>query len=398
MKIGVASYVLLAVAFVLGAILLRQDVAEEEVQRNAYGAGSRTEEYTAVVEGEQEEIPLEVEISEQQYEAEEVQTIFAEVMEKLDTLILGENASFDRIETDMKLVTAVEGYPVQIQWVLSSYESMDMDGTLKQEQLSEDGEFVELQGYLTLQDMEAVYVRSVMIYPKKEAELSLGERLDRLIREKNEETITKESFHLPETIDGKTIVWKEATDNSGYVVWAMGLLSAILIVLRKKEKEKEEKKKLEEEMLQDYPKIISTFTLLLETGMTVKSAWTKIIQNYEKHKEETGERKAYAEMCETYYRMQSGVAEATAYEQFGNRCGLVPYRKFGVLLSQNLRKGSKGLAELLLMESIQATEEKKSKMKQRAEAAGTKLLLPMFAMLGVVLIMVIAPAFMTMQL
>ena len=151
-------------------------------------------------------------------------------------------------------------------------------------------------------------------------------------------------------------------------------------------------------MLRDYPKILRTFTLLLETGMTVKNAWIKIIQNYEKHRQNTRERRAYMEMCETYHRMQSGVAEATAYEQFGNQCGLIPYRKFGVLLSQNLRKGSKGLAGLLLMESIQATEEKKNKMKQKAEVAGTKLLLPMFAMLGVVLIMVIAPAFMTMQL
>jgi len=151
-------------------------------------------------------------------------------------------------------------------------------------------------------------------------------------------------------------------------------------------------------MLQDYPKIVGAFTLLLETGMTVRNAWTKIVQTYEKHREETGERKAYAEMSETYYRMQSGVAEAIAYEQFGDRCGLVQYRKFGALLSQNLRKGSKGLAGLLLMESIQSTEEKKNRMKQKAEESGTKLLIPMFVMLGVVLIMVVVPAFMKMQI
>lgn len=395
MKIGIASYIVLAVAFVLGFLLLQQNTAKE-VQRNTYGAGSRTEEYTAIVEG--EKIPVQVQVSEQQYETEEVQTIFAEVMKKLDTLILGENSSLDRIENDMKLVSAVEGYPVQIEWELSSYEFMDLDGTLRQEALPEEGALVELQAYLSLQEQEALYVRSAMIYPQKEQELSLGERLSRLLREKNEETKTEEKFHLPESIDGKTIKWKAGTDYSGYVVWAMGLLSAILLILRKKEKEKEEKKKIEEEMLQDYPKILSTFTLLLETGMTVKNAWIKIIQNYEKHRQNTGERRAYMEMCETYHRMQSGVAEATAYEQFGNQCGLIPYRKFGVLLSQNLRKGSKGLAGLLLMESIQATEEKKNNMKQKAEVAGTKLLLPMFAMLGVVLIMVIAPAFMTMQL
>ena len=132
--------------------------------------------------------------------------------------------------------------------------------------------------------------------------------------------------------------------------------------------------------------------------MTVKNAWTKMVQNYERNKSKTGERIAYAEMCETYHAMQSGVPEAEAYEQFGSRCRVAPYRKLGALLSQNLRKGTKGLMTILLMESIQANEERKSRMKQKAEEAGTKLLIPMFAMLGVVLIMIMIPAFMSMQI
>ena len=54
--------------------------------------------------------------------------------------------------------------------------------------------------------------------------------------------------------------------------------------------------------------------------------------------------------------------------------------------------------ELLKLESIQAFEERKARAKRLGEEAGTKLLLPMFLMLAVVLIIVIVPAFLTMQI
>ena len=74
------------------------------------------------------------------------------------------------------------------------------------------------------------------------------------------------------------------------------------------------------------------------------------------------------------------------------------YTKLGALLSQNLRKGSKGLSQLLKLESIQAMENRKSRAKRMGEETSTKLLLPMFAMLAVVMILVIVPAFLSIQL
>ena len=67
-------------------------------------------------------------------------------------------------------------------------------------------------------------------------------------------------------------------------------------------------------------------------------------------------------------------------------------------MSQNLRKGTKGLTELLKLESIQAFEERKAQAKRLGEEAGTKLLLPLFLVLAVVLVIVIVPAFLTLQI
>ena len=54
----------------------------------------------------------------------------------------------------------------------------------------------------------------------------------------------------------------------------------------------------------------------------------------EKIKERTGRRKAYEEMIYTENQMKNKAAESECYEEYGIRCGLSVYRRFGTLLSQ----------------------------------------------------------------
>ena len=72
--------------------------------------------------------------------------------------------------------------------------------------------------------------------------------------------------------------------------------------------------------------------------------------------------------------------------------------RLGALLSQNLRKGTKGLNDQLRMESLQSFEERKARARKSGEEAGTKLLLPMFLMLAEVLVIVVVPAFLSVQM
>ena len=95
--------------------------------------------------------------------------------------------------------------------------------------------------------------------------------------------------------------------------------------------------------------------------------------------------------------MKSGIPEAECYERFGSRCGLQLYLKFGSLLSQNLKKGTKGLRDVLYTESAVAFENRKREARKKGEEAGTKLLVPMFMMLGDVLLIVVVPAFLSMR-
>lgn len=146
----------------------------------------------------------------------------------------------------------------------------------------------------------------------------------------------------------------------------------------------------------DYPEIVSRLSLLLGAGMTVRGAWDKVCGDYAgKKRSDRPNHFAYEEMLITSRQMANGIPELRAYELFGKRCGQQQYMKLGSLLSQNVKKGSSGLARILEEESSVSFEERKRLAKKQGEEAGTKLLLPMFMMLGVVMVIIVFPAFMS---
>ena len=367
--------------------------------RNSYGGGKKTQEYRVSVEGKLEDERIIVEVGEREYSDKELKVVFQNVMKELETVVLGENKSRDHVEKDLNLVTRLDTYPVKIAWELEPADIVDQDGTIEERQLEEQGTFVQATATISYKSKEAIYVTNFMIYPQKKTEKEkYRAALEASLTKAEASTREEEVFHLPKTVEGSKVHWSKVDDASGYEVLLLGVVLCVLLVWRKNQKEKEDKKKIQAQMRIDYPNIISKFTLLLETGLTLKAAWKKIVEIYEAEKEECGKRQAYEEMCITYYEMNGGVAEAEAYERFGKRCGVVIYMKFGALLAQNLRKGSKGLANLLNTEAMQAFEIRKNEARRRGEEASTKLLVPMMAMLAVVMIMIIVPAFLTIQL
>ena len=100
----------------------------------------------------------------------------------------------------------------------------------------------------------------------------------------------------------------------------------------------------------------------------------------------------------TMNQMQGGVPEGECYENYGKRCGISCYRKLGTMLSQNLKKGSGGLSQLLEREAQESFEDRKNLAKKMGEEAGTKLMIPMFLMLIIVFAIVIIPAFFSIRI
>lgn len=392
-----AVTVVLSVVLFLFEYVLRD--SEQVVDRNTYGKGEKVAEYELRIDGEKEKQPIQFEVEEQEYSQEEIQNIFREVSEKLDKVILGENKSFDRVEKDLNLVTELEGYPVTIHWQLDSYSVLNLYGEIQEKNLVEEGTLVELRGAITYREQEFIYIQYARVFPLTRQGIDkLLYDIETEVSRLEEESRGNANFELPQEVDGKKLEWHLKKTGSWYYVLIMGITLCVYLVYRRNETTRRRNKHRKEELLRDYPSMISKFTMLLSTGTTVKQAWEKIVQNYEAHRERLGVHAVYEEMGATLREIQSGLSEAEAYERFGKRCAITVYLKFGTLLSQNLRKGSKGISEILRMEAIQSFENRKNTARRIGEEMGTKLLMPMLGMLAVVFIIVIVPAFLTMQL
>lgn len=184
---------------------------------------------------------------------------------------------------------------------------------------------------------------------------------------------------------------------AGEVFFVLVAITALLFARKKSAMDKALKLR-EKQMRMDYPQIVSKLTMLFSAGLTIREAWGKVVTAYITQREDGYPMHyAYEEMLMTYRELQGGMSEGEAYNRFGRRCKLAGYMKLSALLVQNLKKGNKGLSQLLAYEGVQAMEERKSLAKKLGEEAATKLLLPMLLMLSIVIVVLIVPAFMTLQ-
>ncbi len=391
-----------------GIVLLTADYAASMTKldggiiRNAYGEGSSTEVLDVIIEGRKERIPVEIEVAEQRYTADEIQEMFDRVIRKLESEILNGNESLDRVEQDLDLVTAVPEEPVDISWELDRYDVMNIQGEIQEDALDAEGTLVTLNAVLTYREDEtkqAAYQCTAHLYPRVlSGEEARKQEIEETLAASERKNREEKDWNLPEAIRGKAVSYYRQMDERGLVLIIMALLVISLLIAQKKQDEMQEEARRSRQMIRDYPEIIGKLTLYLGAGMTVKRAFRKVVEEYERQKKTTGVRYAYEEMQKTCREMESGHTEAESYENFGRRCKVQAYVRFGALLSQNLRKGTRGLTELLKMEAIQAFEDRKARARRLGEEAGTKLLLPMFLMLTVVLVIVIVPAFLSMQI
>jgi Flp pilus assembly protein TadB len=207
-----------------------------------------------------------------------------------------------------------------------------------------------------------------------------------------ETTKHDQTMVLPESIDDQTIVWREMiTDSSGYFLLLLLLVAAVLFWARDRDLDgKLERRK--RELLLDYPEIVNKLALYMGAGMTIRNAFFKMGEDYKKQ-EHHKKRYVYEEIVMICYELQSGKSEMEAYDHLGRRCQVQAYMKLGALLSQNIRKGSNDLQQMLRREADSAFAERKNMARKLGEEAGTKLLLPMMMMLCIVMVLIMIPAY-----
>lgn len=182
-------------------------------------------------------------------------------------------------------------------------------------------------------------------------------------------------------------------ENMSYVVFALAVAS-ILVPYSLVNGIKEDLAKRRKQLEADYPVLISRFSLLMGAGLTMKSAWEKIVNDYVKKRENSGQyyHYAYEEMKIALNRMAHGMSETGTYEEFGKRTLVHSYMKFSTMLVQNLKKGNRTLLDQLQLSSIDALYSRRESTKRLGEEASSKLLLPMMMQFIIILVVIMYPA------
>ena len=371
------------------------------IQRNTYGNGSIEAELQAEIEAGEKESGQEfhITVNERKYEKAVIERLAKETAALLPELMLKQNIAAEEVRSDLNLIQKIKGYPFKISWDSDNYELIYTDGTVNSELTEENGKVVSLTATLSYDNYKEEHVFAVRVCPLAYTEEELLKRKIYEVLGKQEELFKEEEYmELPAVVDGTSIRWKEKKeDNSGYFLLLMciGGISAYFL------KDKDLHKKAEQrnyQMLLDYPAVISKLTLYMGAGMTIRNAFYKAALNYKKEKEQSVLRErdiryVYEEMLVTCHEINSGISETTAYENFGKRCRLPQYTKLSNILLQNLKKGSNSILAALRQEAVNAFEERKNTARKLGEEAGTKLLLPMMIMLGIVMVLIIIPAY-----
>lgn len=340
---------------------------------------------------------VEISLSPRRYGQEEAAAAYEKAEGELPERIRGGNQSLEEVRSDLSLVTYLEEYGIRLRWESEDPEVVDSFGEVHNLELPEAGKEVVLNAEMTdgwFPHSCRVRLRVLPPAPSPEEEklrgfLSVVEAEDK--RQQNDPSLV-----LPLEYGGRTLSYRLPAEPVFGKLAGLGFAAAFLLSVKKRADAQQAKKRRETQLMADYPEIVSKLMIFLGAGMTIRTAWDRISGDYMRllKNGKSRPRYAYEEMYEASCQMNKGISEGQAYSTFGRCCGLQPYMKLCSLLEQNRKNGSKNLRDLLKLEMVDAFEQRKHRARRLGEEAGTRLLFPLFLMLGVVMVMIAVPAFM----
>ena len=333
---------------------------------------------------------IEIPVSKRVYSDEEVKEAMKKGMDEILKILPGENTSLQDITTDLNPVSELSDLGLNVKWDFGDSDIIDIQGKVDNENLGESVD-IDIGVTLSYESYEESYVIPARVVPKPmSADESLIKRFKDYISVADKKDVGESGFYLPESFEGKKLVYHLEDGMNFHLIWIMGIIVAILLYLREKNNDRQKLEKKKRELLKDYPDIVSKLIVFIGAGLSVRQSWEGIVKDYESENKE--KRYAYEEMAKSLARLKTGTQENVVYKEFGRSCLLRQYMKLASLLEQNRKSGISTLSTLLGMESQSAWEERLNIAKREGEELNTKLLLPLFMMLLIVMMMIIVPA------
>lgn len=324
----------------------------------------------------------------------EAKAYFEKAKQEIDESFYAQGDRAEHVTQDVHMKKSLAGGNVKAEWSLDHYEAVDVDGELLVDALKPEGIMVQATAELTCGVYKEAYTFSFLVYPP---ELSEEEQVLKAVQSVIDAESTEEGnqyLTLPKEAAGIPLKWKEKKKNLVWKVLFFEVVVLILLRMVQAERTRTIEKERRDQMQMDYSDVVNKLLILLGSGMSLKQAWNRISAQYldKRQKKEMRKRYVYEEMVITNYEICDGESERTAYRKFGERTGLGPYQRLIRILLQNLQTGSRGLCSLLEQEAETAMEERKALARKLGEEAGTKMLMPLMLMLGIVIAIIMVPA------
>ncbi len=361
----------------------------QALERGGVGTGSEEVRVVASVGKQKEEMVVYVE--EQNLTETELKGLFIECAKDLEQIIPGANKDLNDVTTDLVLVDSLEEYPFEISWKSSDSLLISATGELKEVQ-GREGEVVCMTAILSYGEnrFEQEYLVELGQVTR---EYSLQDKLYTAIKEQDEASRYGETLPLPISLDGEEVQWERLQEEKGPLFLGLTLLAAIGVFFLKDKDLHEQVLERRKQLKLAYPSILNKYVLYMSAGMTIRGSFQKIALDSQRKEKQDIHNPAYEEMLYSCNELSAGVSEAVVYERFGKRSGLQEYARFAGMLGQNLKKGNSALLERLREEADKAMQENLQFRKKLGEEAETKLLVPMIMMMGIVMLLVMIPAF-----
>lgn len=368
------------------------------LERNPPGMGDK--EIQMEFQTEQGRFPVNLKLAERSYREDELETIFEQGRLWLDDVWLGENASSQTVIHDLYFPTEIETLGLAVRWETESYRWVQTDGIITDEAREMAPLDMTVRAVLSYGDKERTVDYPIrIITPEKDEKTVLQESVTKVLEGLQSDQKTEAELILPENIGEMSLTWYDREKNIWPKVFVFGNLCLILVYFCQEERRMQRFKDREDGLRQDYPEIVYRLVLLIGSGMTVRAAWEKIISDYQRWRERTGKNRwGYEEMEMAVREMNYGIPELKAYESFGKRCGTQGYIRLSSLLIQQVKRGARGMNQLLVQEVGEAEVLRRENARKSAEEAGTRLILPMILLMTVVFAVLMIPAFLSMNL
>lgn len=337
---------------------------------------------------------IEIPVSKRVYSQEEAKEAIKKGMDEILKILPGENTSLQNITTNLNPVSELSDLGLSVKWDFGDGDIIDIQGNVDNENLSESVD-IDIGVDISYESYEESYVIPARVLPKPlSVDESLIKRFKDYISSADKKAVGEAGFYLPESFEGKKLVYHLEDSINFHLIWIMGIIVAILLYLREKNGDRQKLEKRKRELLKDYPDIVSKLIVFIGAGLSVRQSWEGIVKDYESENKEKryAKRYAYEEMSKSLARLKTGTQENIVYKDFGRSCLLRQYMKLASLLEQNRKSGISGLSTLLNMEAQSAWEERLNLAKREGEELNTKLLLPLFMMLLIVMMMIVVPA------